>query len=116
MITNKDSVIKQPGNDVEGCRSQKLLLQPSMRVFLQYIVNNSVFENRIGFRSLYFYIKIILSAKHVIQLTYPEFEFETETKLTVSRDVMQRYKSGIKATMVWMGIYNTHACIALGIK
>ena len=26
------------GNDVEGCRSDKILVQPNMRVFLQYSV------------------------------------------------------------------------------
>ena len=36
--TNKGSVVKQSGNDVEGCRSEKVLFQPSMRVFLQYSV------------------------------------------------------------------------------
>ena len=38
MNTNKDSVVKQSGNDAEGCRSQKILFQPNMRVFLQYSV------------------------------------------------------------------------------
>ena len=39
MNTNKGSVVKQSGNDVEGCRSQKVLFQPNiMRVFLQYSV------------------------------------------------------------------------------
>ena len=36
--TNKGSVVKQSGNDVEGCRSQKVLFQPNRRVFLQYSV------------------------------------------------------------------------------
>ena len=38
MNTNKDSIVKQSGNDVEGCRSEKILVQPNMRVFLQYSV------------------------------------------------------------------------------
>ena len=42
--TNKGSVVKQSGNDVEGCRSQKVLFQPNMRVFLQYSVNLANFE------------------------------------------------------------------------
>ena len=37
--TNRDSVVKQSGNDIERCRSQKVLFQPNMRVFLQYNVN-----------------------------------------------------------------------------
>ena len=37
--TNKGSVVKQSSDDVEGCRSQKILFQPSMRAFLQYSVN-----------------------------------------------------------------------------
>ena len=32
--TNKGCVVKQSGNDVEGWRSQKVLFQPNMRVFL----------------------------------------------------------------------------------
>ena len=36
--TNKGSVVKQVGNDVEGYRSQKVLRQLSVRVFLQYSV------------------------------------------------------------------------------
>ena len=36
--TNKGSVVKQSGIDVEGCLSQKVLFQPNMRVFLQYSV------------------------------------------------------------------------------
>ena len=44
--TNKGSVVKQSGNDVEGCRSQKVLLQSNMRVFLQYSVkSHKHFEN-----------------------------------------------------------------------
>ena len=52
MNTNKGSVVKQSGNDVEGCRSQKVLFQLNMRVFLQYSVNErdkygvSFFEQR----------------------------------------------------------------------
>ena len=38
MSRNKGNVVKQSGNDVEGCRSQKVLFQPNMRVFLQYSV------------------------------------------------------------------------------
>ena len=38
MNTNKGSIVKQSGNDVEGCRSEKVLVQPNMRVFLQYSV------------------------------------------------------------------------------
>ena len=36
--TNKGSVVTQSGNDVEACRSQKVLFQPNLRVFLQYSV------------------------------------------------------------------------------
>ena len=35
------SIVKQSGNDVEGCRSEKVLVQPNMRVFLQYSVRPS---------------------------------------------------------------------------
>ena len=38
MNTNKGSIVKQSGNDVEGCQSEKVLVQPNMRVFLQYSV------------------------------------------------------------------------------
>ena len=38
--TNKGSISKQSGNDVEGCRSQKVLFQSNMRVFLQYSVKS----------------------------------------------------------------------------
>ena len=38
MNTNKGGIVKQSGNDVEGYRSQKVLFQPSVRVFLQYSV------------------------------------------------------------------------------
>ena len=38
MNTNKGSIVKPSGNDVEGCRSEKVLVQPNMRVFLQYSV------------------------------------------------------------------------------
>ena len=38
MNTNKGSIVKQSDNDVEGCRSEKVLFQPNMRVFLQYSV------------------------------------------------------------------------------
>ena len=41
MNTNKGSIVKKSGNDVEGCRSEKILVQPNMRVFLQYSVNSS---------------------------------------------------------------------------
>ena len=35
----------QSGNNDEGCRSQKILFQPNMHVFLQYSVNvKDVFE------------------------------------------------------------------------
>ena len=30
---NKGSVVKQSGNDVESCRSEKVLFQPNMRAF-----------------------------------------------------------------------------------
>ena len=40
MNTNKGGIVKQSGNDVEGCRSEKVLVQPNMRVFLQYSVND----------------------------------------------------------------------------
>ena len=39
LNTNKGDVVKQSGNDVEGGRSQKVLFQPNMRLFLQYSVN-----------------------------------------------------------------------------
>ena len=42
MNTNKGSVVKQSSNDVEGCRSQKILFQPNKRAFLQYSVNRQV--------------------------------------------------------------------------
>ena len=42
MNTNKGSIVKQSGNDVEGCRSEKVLVQPNMRVFLQYSVRSLV--------------------------------------------------------------------------
>ena len=37
---NESSIVKQSGNDVEGCRSQKVLFQPNcnMLLFLQYSV------------------------------------------------------------------------------
>ena len=38
MNTNNSSVVKQSGNDVEGCRSQKVLFQPNVHVFLQHSV------------------------------------------------------------------------------
>ena len=38
MSTNKGGIVKPSGNDVEGYRSQKVLFQPSVRVFLQYSV------------------------------------------------------------------------------
>ena len=38
MNTNKVGNVKQSGNDVEGYRSQNVLFQPSVRVFLQYSV------------------------------------------------------------------------------
>ena len=38
MNTNKGNIVKQSGNDVEGCRSEKVSVQPNMRVFLQYSV------------------------------------------------------------------------------
>ena len=46
MNTNKGSVVKQSSNDVEGCRSQKILFQSNMREFLQYSVNNHGFQIR----------------------------------------------------------------------
>ena len=38
MNTNKGSIVKQSGNDVEGCQSEKVLFQPSKYIFLQYSV------------------------------------------------------------------------------
>ena len=38
MSTNKGGIVKQSGNDVEGYRSQTVLLQPNVHVFLQYRV------------------------------------------------------------------------------
>ena len=40
MNTNKGSVVKQSSNDVEGCRSRKVLFQPNMSAFLQYSDDN----------------------------------------------------------------------------
>ena len=37
MNTNKGSIVKQSGNDVEGCRSEKVLVQPNMHVFLNTV-------------------------------------------------------------------------------
>ena len=36
--------VKQSGNDVEGCRSKKVLVQPNMSVFLQYSVKGLALE------------------------------------------------------------------------
>ena len=38
MDANKGTIVKQSRNDIEGCRSEKVLVQPNMRVFLQYSV------------------------------------------------------------------------------
>ena len=43
MNTNKGSIVKQSGNDVEHCRSEKVLAQPNKRVFLQYSVKCFIF-------------------------------------------------------------------------
>ena len=43
MNTNKGSIVKQSDNDVEGCRSEKVLVN----VFLQYSVNSG--ENNVIF-------------------------------------------------------------------
>ena len=41
MKTNKGGIVKQSGNDdVEGYRSEKVLFQPNVSVFLQYSVIN----------------------------------------------------------------------------
>ena len=40
MNTNKGSVVKQSGNDVEGYRPQKVLFQTNVRVILQYSVSD----------------------------------------------------------------------------
>ena len=37
--TNKGSIFRQSDNDVEGYRSQKVLFQPNVGVFLQYSVS-----------------------------------------------------------------------------
>ena len=42
MNTNKGSVVKKSGNDVEGFGPQKVLFQPNVRVILQYSVNIQV--------------------------------------------------------------------------
>ena len=55
MNANKGSVVTQSGNDVEGCRSQKVLFQPNMRVFLQYSVNIN-FD--VGFQKLLKYMYV----------------------------------------------------------
>ena len=44
MNTNKGGILKQSDNGVEGYRSQKVLFQPNVRVFLQYSV---IVEGRI---------------------------------------------------------------------
>ena len=46
MNTKKGNIVKQSGNDVEGYRSQKVLFQPNVRVFLQYSVNKFVQRGR----------------------------------------------------------------------
>ena len=46
MSTNKGGIVKQSGNDVEGYRSQKVLFQPSVRVFLQYSVKPGLHISR----------------------------------------------------------------------
>ena len=48
--TNKGSVVKQSGDDVESCRSQEVLFQPNMRVFPQYSVSYIAlhFKNSLG--------------------------------------------------------------------
>ena len=38
MSTNKGGIVKQSGIDVEGYRSQRVLFQPSVHIFLQYSV------------------------------------------------------------------------------
>ena len=58
---HKGSIVKQPGNDVEGCRSEKVLVQPNMRVFLQYsviillVVGNNKTIHAPNSRDCYFY-------------------------------------------------------------
>ena len=42
MNKNKGSVVKHSGNDVEGYRSQKILFQLSVLVFLQYSVSEQL--------------------------------------------------------------------------
>ena len=44
MNTNKGSIVMQSGNDVKGCRSEKVLVQPSMWVFPQYSVKTGFFS------------------------------------------------------------------------
>ena len=39
MNINNGGIVKQSGNDVEGYRSQKVLFQHTVRVFLQKSVN-----------------------------------------------------------------------------
>ena len=67
-LYHKDSVVKQSGNDVEGCRSQKVLFQPNMLVFLQYSVTVE-FEL---FRSLELNINRRLRETSVFFVTYVE--------------------------------------------
>ena len=43
MKINKGSIVKQSSNDVESCRSEKVLFQPNMCVFLQYGVKPSTY-------------------------------------------------------------------------
>ena len=47
MNTNKGGIVKQSGNDVEDYRSQKVLFQPSVRVFLQYNVKRYLNEKNL---------------------------------------------------------------------
>ena len=44
MNTNKGSIVKQSGNDVEGCRSEKVLVlvQPNMRTRISAIQCNEI--------------------------------------------------------------------------
>ena len=54
--------------------------------------------------------KFLLGSK----LTFPLFRFETESKVDSLAGV-QRHKD-TKAVVFYMGVYNIHVCITLGIK
>ena len=48
MNTNKGSIVKQSGNDVHSCKSEKVLVQPNMHTFLQCSVHLQEVEKFAG--------------------------------------------------------------------